>query len=124
MKFSVFIFCVWITSISSQRNPIEEDKKSIYYLKFRSVKCEIFDNSSVLTKFCFVKPISRSVSSLNLGFDVIKPLYSIIMQVIGYYRYGNVYREVMNTNLVNFCAVMNGLDNNLLMRVIFDSIKH
>lgn len=45
------------------------------------------------------------------------------MEVIFYYRYGTIYRQVMKTPKINFCAVMKAAIETPLLSVIIDIAK-
>lgn len=107
----------------SQRPATKEDKNAQYGIKFRSVECENFDNSTAMFTFCFVKPLSRTVTSLNFGYEIFKPLNSIFIQIIAFFRYGNIYREILDTKVIDLCSAMNGADYNLFLKLVIDIIS-
>jgi Protein of unknown function (DUF1091) len=87
-----------------------------YGMRFRGIECKA-DNISAIFKYCFLKPISRRHVALNIKFDIIKPVKrNIFLQVIINYRYGNVYRQVINTNRIDLCALMEGAVDNIFMK--------
>lgn len=45
------------------------------------------------------------------------------MEVIFYYRYGTIYRQVMKTPKVEFCAVMKAMTGTPLLAVLIDLAK-
>lgn len=118
LNFFVFIFLTF-----SQRPAIEQDKNAIYYTKFRDIKCESFDNSTGVMTFCFIKALSRTKSTLNFGYELFKPLNSFYIQVVASYRYGNIYREIVDTKVVDFCSAMSGSDYNLFLKLIIDMVS-
>lgn len=121
--FGLIILSSIFFSTSSQRPATKEDKNSIYFTKFRSVKCENFDNSSAILSFCFVKPISRTVTSLNFGLEIFKPLNSFFLRLIANFRYGNIYREIVDTKIVDFCGAMSGTEFNPFLKMSIEIIS-
>jgi hypothetical protein len=123
----LFIFLIFllflISSSTSQRPPTKEDKNLPYSFKFRAVECENFDNSTAILTFCNVKSFSRTFITLNFGYEIFKPLNSLYVQLIALYRYGNIYREIVDTKVVDFCGAMSGTDFNPFMKMIFDIIS-
>lgn len=119
----VYILLSFIIFSTAQRPANKDDKFSSYYTKFRRVDCESFDNSTGLILFCFVKPVAKRVASLNIGFDVLKPLNTIHIQIIAFFRYGNIYREIIDTKIVDYCGAMSGSEFNMFTKLIFDIVK-
>lgn len=120
MKILILFFLLLFTAHSqNQKSP----KRENFLLRFRSVKCQNFDNSTAIFSFCFIKAYSPTVTTLNFRFEVFRDLKTFFIQIIVDYRYGTVYREVLNTKLVDFCAMMESLDHNLLLKHIFDTVS-
>lgn len=104
------------------RNP-KEDKFGKYVTRFRAVDCKNLHNSTAYITKCFIKNYSRSVSTLNFAVKTVKPLVNIYLQLVVSYRYGNIYREVMDTKVINWCEVQHGSMFNPLLNFILDVIR-
>jgi Protein of unknown function (DUF1091) len=86
-------------------------------VRYGGVEC-IADNTSITVGYCYTKPISRRHVTLNLKFNFVKPIESnFFLQVIINYRYGNVYRQVLNTKKMDFCGLMAGAADNLFFNL-------
>jgi Protein of unknown function (DUF1091) len=102
-----------------QRNYQASDANLKYLVKFKGIKCENFDNTSVAFIACYVKPVSRTVGTLNLEFDVLKSLdQGLHVQLIYYYRYGTIFREIMKTKPIDWCQAMKAANINPLFKFI------
>jgi hypothetical protein len=78
-------------------------------VKFKSVRCKILDESYGKMNKCFVKPISRNLSTLNLNFDIIKVVRApIFIETKLFYRYITITRQIYPTTTFDFCAIMRG----------------
>ncbi|KAL7013682.1 hypothetical protein ACKWTF_015525 [Chironomus riparius] len=107
----------------SQRPMKPEDKFSKYGTKFRGIECSSFDNSTAYFKFCYIKSYSRTMTTLNFGIQPQKKLKALFVQLIANFRYGNIYREVVDTKQINWCQIMDGADYNLFFKLILDIIR-
>ena len=91
--------------------------------RFRSVECEA-DNYTTSVNLCYIKPISRRVTTLYLHLKSLRPSYKpIYIQMILYYRYGTIYREVIDTKRVEWCSIMEGISGHLFLMQIIRQIK-
>ena len=92
-------------------------------VRFRSVKCS-FDNYTVLLKGCYLKAYSRRLVTLNLygsfGKPLKKPCY---FQFILFYRYGNIYREVIDSKKREWCAIMDGVQTHPYINLLIAQLK-
>lgn len=91
--------------------------------RFKSIKCDC--NTTIATvKYCFLKPVSRQVVTLNVGViihtAVVKPIYT---QLVIHYRYGTVYRQVLDTHPLEWCGIMDGSATHPLMALIIEQLK-
>jgi len=76
--------------------------------RFQSIECKA-DNSTASVKYCFIKAISRRIVTLSVGIKVLKSFHKPLnVQIILYYRYGLIYREVINTKKQEWCDLMDG----------------
>jgi len=91
--------------------------------RFQSVNCQA-NNSTLIVNYCFVKAISRKVVTLNIGLRLLKPVNKpIYVQLTLNYRYGLIYREVINTKKQNWCEIMDGKSTHLYMTQTINQIK-
>jgi hypothetical protein len=92
-------------------------------VRLTSAKCES-DNTTFRFTFCNLKPVSRKVVVLNLGLEFLvpypKPIYS---QIIVFYRYGNIFREIINTHKIEMCELIDGTASNPIFKLIFEWIN-
>lgn len=92
-------------------------------VRFRSIECSA-DNKTSIIKYCYIKAISRRVATLNLGINFLhaiqKPIY---LRMILFYRYGNIFREVIDTKSIEWCSVMDGISNHLFIISTIEQIK-
>jgi len=96
---------------------------SKYSTRFRAIECFAPDNSTVYFTFCFIKSFSRTISTMNFGLKVERKVKSIFIQLVASFRYGNIYREVLDTKQINWCQIMDGSDYNLFLKMILDMIR-
>jgi hypothetical protein len=83
--------------------------------KFKSAYC----NSSTKTIFpnftCFVKPVSRDVSTMNVRGHLRRPIYKAYFDYQIFYRRHSVYsRQVIHVKKIEACSVVNGTNTNVL----------
>ncbi|KAL7031384.1 hypothetical protein ACKWTF_006988 [Chironomus riparius] len=91
--------------------------------RFKSLKCEA-DNKTIFVKYCFLKPVSRKVVTLNTGLKFLVPYNRpFLFQAILYYRYGTIFREIIDTKKHDICEAFDGGNPNLLVKLIFDMIN-
>lgn len=116
---SYFSFLLFIISIIL----IKCDKNEVVKTRFRSVECQA-DNISAIIENCYVKAVSRRTATLNYKLKLLKvfnkPIY---IQMILYYRYGNIYREVIDTKVIEWCEIMDGLTGHLFLMQTIQQIK-
>jgi Protein of unknown function (DUF1091) len=113
---------LFILSILTMVDGVRDNGNFKEGVRFRGIECKA-DNISAIFKYCFLKPISRRHVALNIKFDIIKPVKrNIFLQVIINYRCGTVYRQVINTNRIDFCALMQGVIDNVLLKSVIVQI--
>jgi hypothetical protein len=77
------------------------------------------DNTSITVSYCYTRPLSRRHVGLNIKFNFVIPIKrNFFLQLIINYRYGNAYKEVINTNRIDLCALMGAAGDNLLYKII------
>jgi hypothetical protein len=78
-------------------------------MKFKSVKCKNLDPSYSKINKCYVKPISRNVSTLNLDVEILKVMRApIFVESQLFLRYNTISRSIYPKITFDFCAVMRG----------------
>ena len=91
--------------------------------RFKSIKCQA-DNITILFKFCFMKAISRKMVTMNLGVTFLvpytKPYY---VQFILNYRYGTIFRQVIDTYQCEWCGIMSGGETNPFIEGVINVVK-
>ena len=91
--------------------------------RFQSIECEA-NNSTALVNYCNLKAISRKIVHLNVGVKLLKsfnkPFY---VQMILDYRYGLIYREVINTKKQEWCGIMDGKSTHPMLSQTIAQIK-
>lgn len=109
--------------LSNGQRPLLPNEKNVNYIsKFRAVKCSSTKNSTASFTFCYIKSYSRTVSTLNFGIKTEK-LIKPFLQFIVSYRYGNIFREIMDTKVIDWCPIMDGTNSNLLLKFLIDTIS-
>lgn len=92
--------------------------------RFRSVECTS-DNYTIVLLKCYLKAYSRRIVTLTFIANVVwkleKPIY---VQLLYYYRYGNIYRQVINTKPLEWCSIMSGESNHPLMTHVITQLKN
>lgn len=113
-----------LTLVIIQSNCNKKKNPSLTYAsRFRSIEC-LADNYTAFVEYCYIKAYSRRVTTVNVLFKNLKPSDSPIwVQMILYYRYGTIYREVINTKLIDWCAIMDGLTGHLFLMQTIRQIK-
>lgn len=116
--FTTFYLLFTILSLTTSK-PKDEYVKG---RRFTAVQCQS-DNSTIIFHFCFVKAISRKVVTLNVGLTFVKTLKKFFVQFIENYRYGNIYREVINTHKMDYCSIMENADSNPFFSSVMKEVK-
>ncbi|KAL7012336.1 hypothetical protein ACKWTF_014785 [Chironomus riparius] len=99
------------------------DKRSSYSGRFRSIECDA-NNRSAIVEHCFIKPVSRQHATLNVQIHFTEVIYRpVYVNLILFYRYGNIYREVINTKVIEWCTIMDGIANHLFLMQTVELIK-
>ena len=92
--------------------------------RFKSIKCQA-DNTTISFNYCFMKAISRKMVTLNLGVKFLtpytKPYY---VQFILNYRYGTIFRQVIDTHQYEWCGIMSGGESNAFIDSIISALKN
>lgn len=92
-------------------------------IRFKSTKCQS-DNTTMITKYCYLRPVSRKVVTINVGCRLLipykRPFY---FQVVIFYRYGTIFRQIIDTKKLEVCAILGGADTNPLVKLLIDMMK-
>ena len=81
------------------------------------------DNKTVLIKYCYLKAYSRIIVTVNFGLKFLVPVKKpIYIQLIFKYRYGTIFRQIIDTKQIEWCGVMEGAETNPLLKVIISAI--
>lgn len=124
MKFSIVFYLIFFTLLSIKLTKSNR-KLQVFNngTRFRSIECRA-DNYTSSIKYCFIKAFSRRVTTLNVGIKQIRPANKpVFVQMVLFYRYGNVYREVIDTKKREWCSIMEGLTTHLFFMQIIRQIK-
>ncbi|KAL7050972.1 hypothetical protein ACKWTF_004280 [Chironomus riparius] len=121
MKYIIFIFVVFAESSFEANSKTRDNFLSGF--RFKDIKCES-DNTTVIFNYCYLKPVSRKVVTLNVGLKFLvpytRPLYG---HTVFYYRYGTIFREAINTPKVDWCDVIGGATTNPMVNLLMNLIK-
>lgn len=71
---------------------------------------------------CYIKAYSRSCTTLNAGINLTRNLNNVFVKHRLEYKYGTIYRTVMNPQEIDWCSFMNGKTQNLFYKVSVDII--
>jgi hypothetical protein len=78
-------------------------------MKFKSAKCKVFDPSYGAVTKCYVKALSRNISTLNIVANITKVTKApIFIECKAHYRFNTITRQIYPTTTFDFCAVMRG----------------
>lgn len=108
---------------SLTKSSLKIDLFSKYVSRFRGIECKNIHNTTAYTTKCFIKNYSRYKSTFNIIIQTVKPLVQIYMQLVTSYRYGNIYRNVLDTKIVNWCEVQRGSMFNPVLNMFLDIIR-
>ncbi|KAL7012334.1 hypothetical protein ACKWTF_014783 [Chironomus riparius] len=98
-------------------------KLNQYSGRFRSIECDA-NNRSAIVEYCYIKPVSRQHATLNVKIHFTEVIYKpVYVNLILFYRYGNIYREVINTKVIEWCTIMDGIANHLFLMQVIDFVK-
>ena len=91
--------------------------------RFKSIKCQT-DNRTLIMRYCYLKALSRAVVILNIGLTFAvpytKPYY---VQLILNYRYGTIFREVIDSHQQEWCGIMSGAETHQWIEYIIGYLR-
>lgn len=114
MIFIKLQLCIIVSIIIFHSNKVSTKSTDRFTggARFKAVKCEN-DETSINITYCFLKPVSRSIVTLNVGAKLLvpykKPLY---VQILLNYRYGTIFRQIIDTHQQEWCEIMSGNESN------------
>lgn len=89
----------------------------------RSLEC-IIDNETIRVDLCTVKAYSRKIAVYNIDLTFLKTIERpIYVHAVYLYRFGTIYREMLNTGLVEFCEIMDGKSFNVVLDYTLSNLK-
>lgn len=94
-----------------------------YSYRFTSVKCSASLINTTKNHFCFVKNFNRNVSTMNYGFFLNRPLNQMFIKFSIDYKYGSVFRPIMNPPVFEWCSVISTNSSQLVLKVVIDMIE-
>jgi hypothetical protein len=122
LYFIILIFySQFLHKIQSEKSKTKENFN--FGVRFKSVQCQS-DNKTISTNFCYLKALSRKVVTLNIGIKFLvtyKKPYYIQAEIL--YRYGTIFRQVIDLKKNEICSILEGVDINPLGKIIIDMIK-
>lgn len=105
-KFSVILSIFIIILIKNQTT---SEYSSWINLKFKSVKCFLFDPTYAKFNKCYIKAVSRKLSTLNFHMEVLKIVRGPInVEVDFFLRFNTITRQIYPTVRFDWCAIMRG----------------
>jgi len=118
-------YCLFILAICAQifYEIQSNDKNFTNGVRFSSLKCKA-DNKTTLIKFCYLKAVSRKIVTFNLGVKFLVPFVKPSFgHTIVYYRYGTIYRQIIEIKKFELCEILDGGDTSPLIKLFIDMLK-
>lgn len=125
MDFIQMLTCLVVILQTFSFNEVTSKSTNNYVdgARFNSIKCQA-DNTTIIMKYCFMKAISRKMVTLNIGVKFLvpynKPYY---VQFVLNYRYGTIFRQVIDTHQYEWCGIMSGGETNPFIEGVISVIK-
>jgi hypothetical protein len=92
-------------------------------IRFRSLKCAA-DNVTAFMNFCFLKAVSRRFTTLNVSFNLTRPLdRPIDVQQIFRKKLTQSYHTLIDTKRVEWCDIMEGKGRNIMLQLLINMVK-
>lgn len=118
-------YCLFILAICAQifYETQSDDKNFTNGARFKSLKCKA-DNKTTLIKFCYLKAVSRKIVTFNYGVKLLVPFVKPFFgNFVVYYRYGTIYRQIIDIKNYEICEILDGGDTNPLIKLLLDMLK-
>lgn len=90
--------------------------------RFKSIRCSA-DNETVIMKFCYLKAYSKYVVTANIAVTISIPIHVVYVQFILSYRYGLIFRPVIDTKIQNWCEIIKGGPTSPYIKLLLDTLK-
>ncbi|CAG9811128.1 unnamed protein product [Chironomus riparius] len=108
-----YLVLIYLSYVALQGPPRNEfERNAPYGSTFKSVVCDNFADNLMHLRNCSVKAYTRNFTTLNFGLSfrqsIKKPIF---MKIVLMYRYGNIYRDVLN-KIIEICSIFANLDAN------------
>lgn len=125
---TLFVFKIWffiLIFISQFYHQIQSKSQDnfTYGMRFRSLYCQS-DNETMITRYCYLRPLSRKTVTFNVGVTFLVPLTKFYVRMIIYYRYGTIFRQVLDINDFDFCNLFDKPNINPLMKLVIDMMRN
>ncbi|CAO1335791.1 unnamed protein product [Diamesa serratosioi] len=79
-------------------------------MRFTRTSCNA-SGVSITPPFCYIKAVSRTVTTLNFGFNTTRDLNFFIKHHVDY-QYGTIYRRIFDFKPFDWCSFMDGSAKN------------
>lgn len=93
-----------------------------YAFRLKSIKCQA-DNVTLIFKYCYLKAYSRKLVTANIGNKFLVPYNHFYFQFIFYYRYGTIFRMIVDSKQHEWCELMRHEITNPVIKYVFDGLK-
>lgn len=112
---SLLLIVIFISNFIDCKQPVQTEK---IILKPKNIKCKGYNETLFQIKKCFIKPISRTNSSVNILVDL-KQIFRgpIWLEVVFKYKFNIIMRQVYPTIKFDFCQAMK--NEGLIERLVF-----
>lgn len=120
----VLTFCITsllFLQIVTSANPRTTESPKIRS-RFKSIRCHS-DNVTVIMKFCYLKAYSKYVVTANIALNILSPIQKVYIQFILSYRYGLIFRPVIDTKIQDWCAIVKGGQTSPYIKLLLDTLK-
>lgn len=118
------IFCILVFIVWNYHEVHTKSREDLAFkIRFRSLHCQS-DNKTIVTRFCYLKPISKKIVTINIGITFLVPITNpFYFRLKFYYRYGLIFRQILDTNEFDYCNLYNKPNINPLAQIILKTIE-
>lgn len=99
-SFKVQIFLMLLCA--SKLESLSYQDRSFFNLKIKSIKCIVDIPEYAKILYCYIKPISRTSSSVNIGAQSFKDFVGPSKVSLQYYLFGLSLKKLRNCVYINF----------------------
>ena len=121
LAFIIFIVSLLYLQYAESARPKTTEPSKVRS-RLKAGRC-IADNVTTVVLYCYVKAVSKLVVVANVGVKLLIPLDKINIQFVVSYRYGLVFRPVIDTKPQDWCAIMKGAETNPYIKLIIKTIN-